>query len=131
MSGFWRTTPPVLVRLPGVIEIQAGVFGRRFLRQEHTWSLAVLHDHFYSRFFSWYAKLTYVKDRDEIINQPEASDVFLSAGPSFLLALGRSKNWYGTIANSIRLRTGLRFDLGDWSNAFRRVGWEFQLSFRQ
>jgi hypothetical protein len=122
---------PIPVRLPGVIEIQAGVFGRRFLRQEHTWSVAVLHDHFYSRFFSWYAKLTYVRDRNEIINQAEASDVFLSAGPSFLLSLGRSKNWYGTIANSIRLRTGLRFDLGDWSNAFRRVGWEFQVGFRQ
>ena len=119
------------VRLPGVLEIQAGVFGRRFLRQEHTWSLAVLHDHFYSRFFSWYAKLAYVHDRNEIINQPEASDVYLSAGPSLLLSLGRSKNWYGSIANSIRLRTGLRFDLGDWGDAFRRVGWEFQVAFRQ
>jgi hypothetical protein len=122
---------PIPIRLPGVVEIQAGVFGRRFLRQEHTWSLAVLHDHFYSRFFSWYAKLTYVKDRNEIINQPEASDVYISAGPSFLLSLGRSKNWYGSIANSIRLRAGLRFDLGDWGDAFRRVGWEFQVAFRQ
>jgi hypothetical protein len=122
---------PIAVRLPGVIEIQAGVFGRRFLRQEHSWSLAILHDHFYSRFFSWYAKLTYVKDRSDIINEPEASDIFLSAGPSFLLSLGRSKNWYGTIANSIRLRSGLRFDLGDWNNVFRRVGWEFQIGFRQ
>lgn len=122
---------PIPVRLPGVLEIQAGVFGRRFLRDEHTWSLAVLHDHFYSRFFSWYAKLTYLHDRNEIINQPEASDVYISAGPSFLLSLGRSKNWYGTIANSIRLRAGLRFDLGDWGDAFRRVGWEFQLGFRQ
>ena len=122
---------PIAVRLPGVVEIQAGVFGRRFMRQEHSWSLAVLHDHFYSRFFSWYAKLTYVRDRDEIINQPGASDVFLSAGPSFLLSLGRSKTWYGTIANSIRLRAGLRFDLGDWNGVFRRVGWEFQLGFRQ
>jgi hypothetical protein len=122
---------PIPVRLPGVIEIQAGVVGRRFLRQEHSWSLAVLHDHFYSRFFSWYAKVAYVQDRGEIINVPGASDVFVSAGPSFLLSLGRSKTWYGTLANSIRLRTGLRFDLGDWSNAFRRVGWEFQVGFRQ
>jgi hypothetical protein len=122
---------PVAVRLPGIIEIQAGVYGRRFLREEHTWSLAVLHDHYYSRFFSWYAKLAYVRDRNEIINEGDASDVFISGGPSFLLSLGRSKNWYGTIANSIRLRAGLRIDLGDWNNAFRRVGWEFQLGFRQ
>jgi hypothetical protein len=75
--------------------------------------------------------MTYVRDRDEIINKPGASDVFLSGGPSFLLSLGRSKTWYGSIANSIRLRTGLRIDLGDWNNAFRRVGWEFQVGFRQ
>ncbi|MGE0353145.1 MAG: hypothetical protein AB7I33_12185 [Gemmatimonadales bacterium] len=122
---------PLPIRLPGYLEVQAGLYSHRFLEGEQKVSISLLHEHFYSRLTSWYVRLGYVHDRGDLIGDADAGDVTFGGGLSLLLSLGRRKDFVGNLVNAFRLRAGLRTDLAHWNDALNHIGWEFQLSFRQ
>ncbi|MGH7568011.1 MAG: hypothetical protein ACREL9_03425 [Gemmatimonadales bacterium] len=122
---------PLPTRFPGFVELQAGRYGRDWFGGEHQLALALLWDHHYNERFSWYLKLAHVSHRADVGLDPEARDLTFGGGISALLLLGRKRTFFGTLANALRVRAGLRTEVKPRGGAFTRTAWELQLSFRQ
>lgn len=122
--------PPVAnLHLPGFLEIQVGYL-RSFRHRKSTVASSIVWEQYYSRYFSWYRKLSWTAHRGETIGDREASNWTGGVGVSLLPYISRKgKRW--DLVNVVRLRVGLKLDLFQSANVFERVGWEIQLALRQ
>ncbi|MGH7700009.1 MAG: hypothetical protein ACREMJ_05770, partial [Gemmatimonadales bacterium] len=119
------------VRLPGFLELQAGMYWPALGDLDRRgFSASLVWEHHRNAPLSWYNRVAWVPRRAEVLRDGEAADWILGAGVSVLPSIQRKSGALDPF-NALRMRVGLRVDLKEWDDALRRVGWEVQLSFRQ
>ena len=121
------------MRLPGFIEIQAGLLRRLDdATLPHVLALSAIWEHHYvgNVPVSYYQRISWIPHRERALGDSTAANGSFATGVSMLLYTKKHKTPTDPI-NGVRLRTGVRIDLGHWSDALRHAGWEVSLSFRQ
>jgi hypothetical protein len=121
------------MRLPGFLELQVGSY--RSLddaSNPNVLALGMVWEHRYvgNTMISPYQRVSWIPYRERALGDTTAANGSLAAGVSFVWPVKKHKTPFDLV-NAIRLRTGLRIDLGHWDNLFRDAGFEFSISFRQ
>jgi hypothetical protein len=120
-------------RLPGFLEFQVGRYGT--LRDDSNpfvTGLSLLWEHRYvgNVPISYYQRVSWIPRRERAVGDTTAANGSFAAGVSMLLHVTRRKGPFDLV-NAVRLRAGLRMDLGHWSDVLRDAGLELSISFRQ
>lgn len=132
-GGFVFPALNLPVRLPGFVELQAGIITPELDFKERSLALSVVWDADYREHVGWYGRLGYVPRRAEITGDVDDADVTVSGGLSLLIWSSdrRSTAAFAKLVHVVRIRTGPRVDVVGWDRIFDRTDWEFLISFRQ
>ena len=122
------------VRLPGLVQLQFGFVRDWAGNLPSRLSLSVLYDSHYRELLGWYAKIGYVKNREDLF--PDGTDgpgdFTVSAGVTLLPWSWSQRRTAGVplLPHSVRLRVGPRVGLKGWDDMLDGIGLEVIASLR-
>jgi hypothetical protein len=119
-----------VVSVPGVAELElAARFRRRSDGAGRNLLLGFLYDRHYKSAISWYARLSYLKDRALIQRIAGARDLDFGGGlslmPLFPFVDNLQRFGLAGLAQKLRVRLGVQIDVRDWVPDATTLQWQF------